>query len=670
MIRGFLAVALFLAMPPAATASTSSCQERAATEDISGTIAACTAALAQNPEDAAAWAARGMAHARSKARDQAMIDFDRALGINPRLVSALEGRAQLNNLSGNPDSALADLTAALAIEPRNARLLQAAAETSHRLGKRQETIVFLERAGMASRRNPEPWLDLASLHKDDPRKQERYLNTAVRASNDNSRALHIRGHFHENNKNAGKAADDFRAAVRISPSDAHLYADLARVLQAQGKNKDAMAVLDQGLALKADQRLLNQRLPLRLATGNPLGAADDLRAWHELATPPQGDRLEAQVTQAIYDKYVPGLHAAMNLTTNLQAPALDCSISASAMDWLEAQAKADGQVAKARESLARQQVERYSACLDKAQPQPTARFAEIRQSIAAANDQVTAGSTRMTADCAAFPMLVPKCAQLAETFQKQSSALLANLRQHEEAASMRRLAIAEHKRQAGTTTLAAIDKASAALDRSARALFAEHVDTGAISSALSRARAHSAPAVARECPSPSLRAANTEHELSRLNSSIEQYRSCLEKQHDIVNRRMPDLNRAAELLTAQRHLLDALGNQRCSRNRGSGCIADDTWTRASNLIPASAVSSARSTRDAHHSVQENTIPALLRQLSNQIAQLNEAVESHNRRQTISEAVNTFSETLNQGNQQNRNRGGYFGNPSSSAPGIR
>ncbi|PQA32196.1 hypothetical protein, partial [Amnimonas aquatica] len=109
---------------------------------------------------------------------------------------------------------------------------------------------------------------------------------------------------------------------------------------------------------------------------------------------------------------------------------------------------------------------------------------------------------------------------------------------------------------------------------------------------------------------------------------------------------------------------------RCSRNRGSGCIADETWTRASNLIPASAVSSARSTRDAHQAVQENTIPALLRRLDNEIAQLNEAVESHNRRQTISEAVNTFSETLNQGSQQNRSRGGYFGNPSSSAPGIR
>ena len=37
---------------------------------------------------------------------------------------------------------------------------------------------------------------------------------------------------------------------------------------------------------------------------------------------------------------------------------------------------------------------------------------------------------------------------------------------------------------------------------------------------------------------------------------------------------------------------------------------------------------------------------------------------------INEAVDTFSEALNQSTQQNQSRGGYFGNPPASRPGIR
>lgn len=669
MTRFFLAVALLATTIPA-LADTGSCQERAAAGDLPGTISACSAALESNPEDATAWATRGIAHAHSNTRDQAMIDFDRALGIDPRLVAALSGRAQLHYLTGNSEAALADLTAALAIEPKNGQLLQQAAETSYKLGQKKETIAFLERAAKADPQNPEPWLSLSSLHEDQPKQREKYLDSAVRASNSSSRALHLRGHFHENNKKPGKAVDDFRAAIRISPADSHLYADLSRALRLQGKDSEAMSVLDQGLALKVDARLLNQRLPLRLAANNPLGAADDLRAWYELGTPPQGDRQDAQITQALYEKYAPGLHAAISLTENLQAPELNCDVSESVSAWLEALSTAGGQVAKARESLANQQTERHIACLEAAQPQPTAKFAEARQLIAAANSRVAAGRQQLNADCGAFPLLAQQCAQLAEAFQQQASELLANLRQHEETASMRRLGIAEQKRDARSTALAAIDKASASLDRSANALFAEHIDTATISRELSRSREHSAPNVTRDCPSPTLRAPSTDNELSTLNRTIEQHRNCLDQQYELVQRRMPGLDQAAEALTEQRNLLDAFSNHRCSRNSINGCIADDTWTRASNLLTASAVSSARSNRDAHRNVLDNSIPTLTRQLDNQIDQINAAVESHNRAQAINEAVNTFSDAFGQASQQNQGRGSYFPNSSTSAPGIR
>jgi tetratricopeptide (TPR) repeat protein len=351
MIRFHLAVALLAAALPA-FADSSACHERTNAGDIPGTISACSAALESNPEDANAWANRGYAHGHSGKHDQAMIDFDRALGIDPRLVSALDGRAQLHSATRNHAAALTDLTTALAIEPRNSRLLAMAAQVSHNLGQKKETITFMERATKADPQNPELWLSLASLHDDDLKKKENILDKAVKASSSDHRALHTRGHFHEDGKKLGKAADDFRAASRISPNESHLYGDLARTLLAQNKNDAAMAVLDQGLAVKSDARLLNQRLPLRLAAGNPLGAADDLRAWFELGKSPQAERLQEPINVALYELYAPGLQSALGDTEKLQPTALDCGVSESTAAWLEALSAADGKVATAREDLA------------------------------------------------------------------------------------------------------------------------------------------------------------------------------------------------------------------------------------------------------------------------------------------------------------------------------
>ncbi len=669
MIRLYLAAALLAATLPS-FADSSACQERATAGDVSGALSACSAALERNPEDANAWAHRGYAHGRSGKHDQAMIDFDRALGIDPRLVYALEGRAQLHSASRNHAAALTDLTTALAVEPGNSRLLAMAAQLSHALGQKNETIAFMERATKADPQNPEWWLGLASLHADDPKKKERMLDKAVKASSSDYRALHVRGHFHEDSQKLGKAADDFRAASRISPNESHLYSDLARTLLAQNKHDAAMTTLDQGLAVKADARLLNQRSSLRLATGNPLGAADDLRAWRELGPSPQAERLQEPINAALYEQYAPGLQSAVGDTDTLQLKKLDCGVSQSASAWLSALTAAGGKVGTARENLANQETDDYVACLAAAQAPPTSRFAEVRQRITSANSGLTSASERLRTDCLAFPSLADQCRQLDEDIQQQAAGLLATLRQHEASASTRRLEIAERQRGARDTALAAIDKAATELGRSAKTLFAERIDTAMIAGALATAREHTAPNASRLCPSPSVRAPSTQSELEALNRNIDKHRNCLDEQFSTVRARMYEIDDAFDTLSEQRNLLDALGNYRCSSVRSSGCITDDAWTRASNLLPASAVTNAQNNRDAHRGLLEHGIPALAQHVNDQVNQINESVARENRAQAINDAAYTFTEALGQALEQNQRHGDYFPNSSTSRPGIR
>ncbi len=90
--------------------------ESSAVLDASKAAAHFTALLDANPQDAAAWAARGKLRFVSGDKSQAIADFDRAIELSPT-AEALTLRGFAWKRSGDPQKAMADLNRAIELDP-------------------------------------------------------------------------------------------------------------------------------------------------------------------------------------------------------------------------------------------------------------------------------------------------------------------------------------------------------------------------------------------------------------------------------------------------------------------------------------------------------------------------------------------------------------------------
>jgi|GEM_PF-5539892 len=84
-----------------------------------GRIRACTQVLAQNPQDAAALRARGIARDEGGDRESAIADFDEVIRLKPEDGAAFYDRAVAWAAKGDTDKAMADYDRAIALDPAN-----------------------------------------------------------------------------------------------------------------------------------------------------------------------------------------------------------------------------------------------------------------------------------------------------------------------------------------------------------------------------------------------------------------------------------------------------------------------------------------------------------------------------------------------------------------------
>jgi serine/threonine protein kinase/Tfp pilus assembly protein PilF len=125
--------------PPAARIYLMRARARGLANDSAGQQSDEQAAQRLQPEDEAAWVARGASRAAPAPQD-ALADFEQALRLNPRSLPAMEARAHVLARLGRTKEAIASLDTALKLFPEHAPALAGRGTLLGRLGQRDEAV--------------------------------------------------------------------------------------------------------------------------------------------------------------------------------------------------------------------------------------------------------------------------------------------------------------------------------------------------------------------------------------------------------------------------------------------------------------------------------------------------------------------------------------------------
>jgi tetratricopeptide (TPR) repeat protein len=126
-------------------------------------ISVYTEAIQSNPNDVAAYLARGTAHFNASAFDSAIADFTKAIELNTNDASAYTNRGSAHYEKAEFDRAIADLNKAIEINPKSALAYSNLGWTYEAMGDERKAIAHYRKALEidpsldAARDNPSFW---------------------------------------------------------------------------------------------------------------------------------------------------------------------------------------------------------------------------------------------------------------------------------------------------------------------------------------------------------------------------------------------------------------------------------------------------------------------------------------------------------------------------------
>jgi tetratricopeptide (TPR) repeat protein len=115
-------------------------------EEADCAIADYTKAIESNPNNAAAYLRRGIAHLEAFALNSAIADFTRAIELNPSNASAITNRGTAHYEKGEHDRAMADFTRAIEINPKSAFAYCGLGWTYEAIGDELQAIAHYQKA--------------------------------------------------------------------------------------------------------------------------------------------------------------------------------------------------------------------------------------------------------------------------------------------------------------------------------------------------------------------------------------------------------------------------------------------------------------------------------------------------------------------------------------------
>ncbi|WNI16166.1 tetratricopeptide repeat protein [Actinacidiphila sp. ITFR-21] len=199
--------------------------------------------------------------------DEALEYYDRAISLCPPYYEAHLNRARLHVQRGDAEAAEYDFARVLELKPGESRAHLGLAVLRLKRGEAAEALASL---------------DAATYH--DPRNAQAWSNRGL--------ALSQLGRTEE-------AEESLRTALARDPKLTEAWNNLADVLYTGGRPQESLTCLDRAMELSDDPDYAYNRAVLRLESGDPAGATEDVaRAAEHGADVAEIDELRARIAKA------------------------------------------------------------------------------------------------------------------------------------------------------------------------------------------------------------------------------------------------------------------------------------------------------------------------------------------------------------------------------------
>ncbi|HUI48072.1 MAG TPA: tetratricopeptide repeat protein, partial [Acidimicrobiia bacterium] len=246
--------------------------------------------LADFPDYARAWAAKGYIEVRAGHPREAEAAFTKAIALDPHDAEALRNRGILRAHEGRDRDAYPDLVASLAIEPNDVDALSELAQLYSATGHQDDARPILERVVQASPDNPNAWLDLSLVQP--PAEALASIDHALALAPELPRA-HVRlctVSTELGTKQAIAACDD---AVKLAPGDPWAWMGRGLARYQLAGDRGGLADIDRAIAMSPnDAQFYVNRYIVRSHAGMLADARKDLEKACQLGKHEACDKLK------------------------------------------------------------------------------------------------------------------------------------------------------------------------------------------------------------------------------------------------------------------------------------------------------------------------------------------------------------------------------------------
>ena len=208
--------------------------------------------IEDDPSSFGAFLGRAEAQLRTLNYQAALDDYNRAIQLDPSSLEALRGRAAVRMIWGEHDLALQDITTVVKSRAATSGDYASRANINMQLGNFAEavtdydTALDLDPTNISYLRH-RAWVALSAGQYE---KAVDDYSRMLEIDPDEPYARHNRGFAKFQLRDYDGATKDLRRAVRMSPNNALMHADLARILHADGRLKDALKQADRAVDLQ------------------------------------------------------------------------------------------------------------------------------------------------------------------------------------------------------------------------------------------------------------------------------------------------------------------------------------------------------------------------------------------------------------------------------------
>ncbi|HYU75086.1 MAG TPA: tetratricopeptide repeat protein [Ktedonobacteraceae bacterium] len=214
--------------------------------------------------------------------EDALRDFDKALGYIPDDVRAITRRSVTYVLMSRYQDALADLGHAIALDEKDVWAIAIRGETYRRMGQYQEALADLDRAVDLDEKNA--WV--IAIRGETYRRMGRYqdalddLNRALTLDEKETWAIAIRGEIYRRMGRYEEALTDLSRAIALDGKDIWSVINRGEAYYSLGRYEEALADLNRAIALDEKQaRFLATRGQLHLLAKRSSIKLNDPDAW-------------------------------------------------------------------------------------------------------------------------------------------------------------------------------------------------------------------------------------------------------------------------------------------------------------------------------------------------------------------------------------------------------